>query len=125
MWVLRLIEASYHSVLGCDIGVWREPTASIFVVEDCLLLHFFPHFLLLLLRVNFVIVEGRSSTSNYKQLIIRKVKVHTVCAAFNPVNVAEDSRVWDVTQSLGKMIGRIVVLSPSGSGSQRRMKMRA
>jgi hypothetical protein len=75
--------------------------------------------------VNFVIVEGRSSTSNYKQLIIRKVKVHTVCAAFNPVNVAEDSRVWDVTQSLGKMIGRIVVLSPSGSGSQRRMKMRA
>jgi hypothetical protein len=88
-------------------------------VEDCLLLHFSSHFLLLLLRVNFVIVEGRSSISNYKQLIIRKVKVHTVCAAFYPVNVAEDSRVWDVTQSLGKVIGRIVVLSPSGSGSQR------
>jgi len=51
--------------------------------------------------------------------------VHTVCATFNPVSVAEDWRVCDVPQSLGKMIGRIVVLSPSGSGSQRRMKMRA
>ena len=35
VWVLRLIEASYHSVLGCDISVWGKPTASIFGVEDC------------------------------------------------------------------------------------------
>ena len=46
--------------------------------------------------------------------------MYTVCAAFNPVSVAGDSRVWDVTQSLGKTIGRIVVLSPSGSGSQKK-----
>lgn len=51
--------------------------------------------------------------------------MHTVCAAFNPVSVAENSRIWDVTQSLGKTIGRIVMLSLSGSGSQRMMKMRA
>lgn len=42
------------------------------------------------------------------------------CAAFNPVSVAEDSRVWDVTQPLGKVIGRIVVLPLSGSGGSKK-----